>query len=279
MITTNEIPPSPALTPFIRCYTFREFDTEGCDLIRPWEATPDITLIFFFRDLPVCLRSPDTHKIIKYGTCCDIMGIGTQYNGEMTLNGNYSFFEINFKPGGLSQIFNIAACEILNRIVTADELFGAEIKILYEQLCGVVSTEDLSALADTFLLNQLKKQKPAYSKDIVVTVSNLILQKSGIINIVELAKEVNMSTRNLERYFISQTGLSPKLLCSIIRFHQAFSLKLSIPRENWASIALSCGYFDQMHLVREFKRFSGNAPMAFIRETPLTEVQYTGRLE
>lgn len=277
MITTCEISPSPILAPFIRCYIFREFDTGGINMIRPWEATPDITLIFFFKDLPVCLRSPETGQIVKRGTCCDIMGLGTQYNGEMTLNGNYSFFEINFKPGGLYKIFNISASEFLNRIVSAHDLFDAAIKILYEQLCEADNMEEMASLANTFLLNQLKKQKPVYSKDVIVNISNLILKNAGIVDITQLAQAANMSTRNLERHFIRQTGMSPKLLCCITRFNRAVSLKLDAPGENWTSVALSCGYFDQMHLVREFKRFSGNSPSVFIRETPLTEVHYTSR--
>ena len=279
MIITNEIPPSPTLTPFIRCYSYYEFDTRGADMIKPWHATYEISLVFFFKDLPVQLKSAETGQIVKQGTYCDIAGIGTQYNGEMTFNGRYAFFEIAFKPGGLYKIFNVSAGEFLNRIVGADDLFNAEIKILYEQLCGARNMKEMSSLANAFLLNRLKKQKPVYSKDIIVNTSNLILKNEGIVDIAQLARKANMSTRNLERYFIRQTGMSPKLFCCITRFNHALSLKLSAPRINWTSIAQSCGYFDQMHLVREFKRFSGNAPSAFFKETPLTEVRYTSRVE
>lgn len=279
MIITSEIPPAPALAPFIRCYTFRKFDTGGANMLIPWHANYEISLIFFFKDVPVHLRNPETAKIVKRGTCCDIVGIGTQYNGEMNLNGCYTFFAIAFKPGGLYKIFNVSAAEFLNRIVSADDLFGADIKILYEQLCGADNLEGMSSFANAFLLDQLKKQKPVYSKDIIVNASNLILKNEGIVDIARLAREANMSTRNLERYFIRQTGMSPKLFCCITRFNHAFSLKLDTPQKNWTSIAQSCGYFDQMHLVREFKRFSGNAPSAFFKETPLTEVHYTSKVE
>lgn len=38
MIATFEIAPSPALAQYVRCYTLREFDTGGKDLIKPWPA-------------------------------------------------------------------------------------------------------------------------------------------------------------------------------------------------------------------------------------------------
>jgi len=45
MITTTEIAPAPALAPFIRCYVFREFDTERFDLVKPWHASHETLLI------------------------------------------------------------------------------------------------------------------------------------------------------------------------------------------------------------------------------------------
>lgn len=32
------------------------------------------------------------------------------------------------------------------------------------------------------------------------------------------------------------------------------------PELNWTNIAYDCGYYDQMHLVRDFKMFSGATP-------------------
>jgi|KBSSwiStaDraftv2_1062776.scaffolds.fasta_scaffold6362777_1 hypothetical protein len=45
MITTTEIAPAPALAPFIRCYVYREFDTERFDLVKPWHASHETLLI------------------------------------------------------------------------------------------------------------------------------------------------------------------------------------------------------------------------------------------
>ena len=33
----------------------------------------------------------------------------------------------------------------------------------------------------------------------------------------------------------------------------------------WTALALQCGYFDQSHLVRDFRAFSGFTPGEFIR--------------
>lgn len=279
MITTTEIPPAPVLAPFVRCYAFREFDTKGANLLKPWHASHEISLFFFFKAFPVQLTDPKTGNILKKGSYCDIVGIGTQYNGDMIFNGCYAFFEIAFKAGGFNKIFNVYGSEFVNQIVCGEDIFSDEIKILYEQLYSAENTGKMAVLTNAFLLSYLNRQKQVDSKDIIMKISNLIIKKEGMVDIDKLAQEANMSIRNFERHFIRQTGTPPKLLCSITRFNHAFSLKLNNPGESWASIAALSGYFDQMHLIREFKRFSGNPPSAFIKETPLTEEHYLNRVK
>jgi len=55
MITASEFAPSPTLAPFIRSYTYREFDTRGTDVIKPWQTSHDTINIFFFKYLVASL--------------------------------------------------------------------------------------------------------------------------------------------------------------------------------------------------------------------------------
>jgi AraC-like DNA-binding protein len=47
---------------------------------------------------------------------------------------------------------------------------------------------------------------------------------------------------------------------------------------NWTSIAYDSGYFDQMHLVKDFKRFCGEAPSSLLKRVPLFEEKYISRV-
>jgi AraC-like DNA-binding protein len=279
MITATEIAPAPVLAPFVRCYSFREFDTKGRNLIKPWHASHEISMPFFFKAKPVSLSNPQTGQNISGGSYGEIAGLGSQYNGEMTFNGCYAFFEIYFKPNGFSKIFGLPAAEFTNYILHAEEVLDFNIKTFFEQLCHANGLSEMGCLANTFLLKYLRKQKSVDFKDRITAASNLILRHPGLQNIGQLAYEVNMSARNLERQFTRQVGISPKAFSCIARFNKAFNLKLKNHKLDWTTIAAECGYFDQMHLIKDFKKFAGNNPTTFLKQTPLTEEKYKSRIE
>jgi AraC-like DNA-binding protein len=279
MITTAEIAPSPLLAPFVRCYSFREFDTKGKDLIKPWHASHEVSMSFFFKAKPLQLINPQTGQIIRGGSQIGVTGLSTQYNGEMTFNGTYAFFEIYFKPNGFTKLVGTPSGEFVNYIIQADDVFSVSHKRLFEQLAVAQGVTQMGALADAFLLANLKKLNRVESKDSITAVSALILQNRGLINIDKLAGDANMSVRNFERKFLEQVGIAPKLFCCITRFSHAFNIKLKYPSIDWTSVATQAGYYDQMHLVKDFKKFAGNAPSTFLKQTPLTGETYTSRIE
>jgi AraC-like DNA-binding protein len=279
MITTSEIAPSPALAPYVRCYSFREFDTHNTNLTKAWHASHETTMPFFFKALPVKLVDTETGNILKTGNSYGISGLSTQYNGEMTFNGHYAWFEIIFKPNGFCKIFNIPTGKIVNQIIDGDEIFDRGIKLFFEQLCNAKGLMEMGKLADAYLLYYLHKRKSVNDKDKISLTICTIIKNGGLVNIDALAYSANMSIRNFERLFITEMAMSPKLFSCITRFNHALNLKLKYPGMHWTSIAHQSGYFDQMHLIKDFKKFSGAAPNLFIDNAPMTREKYESRVE
>jgi len=60
--------------------------------------------------------------------------------------------------------------------------------------------------------------------------------------------------------FRAYVGISPKTMARIFRFQTALAQLTSDPKCTLAEVAARCGYYDQPHFVREFKRFAGTAP-------------------
>lgn len=80
-----------------------------------------------------------------------------------------------------------------------------------------------------------------------------------------LARELGVSVRTLERRVRREVGLSPRALRRVLRFRRAFRLLDGAPPGTWTRVALAAGYYDQAHLIREFRRLAGAPPSAFFQ--------------
>ena len=278
MITTFEMAPSPALSPYVKRYVYREFDTHDIDLIKPKHAVHEIAMHFFFEGMPVKLVDTSTGKILKTGKRSGISGMSSQYVGEMTFNGFYSFFEIAFPPHGFHTLFKIPSVETINQILWSEEIFDASVTLLHEQLSEANNLTGMAAAADDYLLSRLCKNKQADYTSRMGFVIHSINNNFGLVNVGQLAYKANMSLRNFERYFTGEIGVSPKLFCCITRFNHALNIKLRNPTLEWTSVAHQCGYFDQMHLIKDFKKFSGEAPASLLKHAPLFKEEYVSSM-
>ena len=59
--------------------------------------------------------------------------------------------------------------------------------------------------------------------------------------------------------------MGPKQLSRILRFRHTSKL-LRDGVENLAGLALDCGYYDQAHMIREFRLLAGTSPLRYLRQ-------------
>ena len=78
-----------------------------------------------------------------------------------------------------------------------------------------------------------------------------------------LARTLGISLRQLERRFQNAVGLGPKHFTRMRRFQRVFQA-IEQQRPGWADAAAACGYYDQAHLVRDFREFAGQAPSVLL---------------
>ena len=86
---------------------------------------------------------------------------------------------------------------------------------------------------------------------------------SGRARIADVARELGFSVRQMERRFVDAVGISPKLFCRMQRFERMFS-RMQCQDARWVELAISCGYYDQAHLIRDFREFTGTTPTALL---------------
>jgi AraC-like DNA-binding protein len=88
----------------------------------------------------------------------------------------------------------------------------------------------------------------------------------GAVRIQNLADDSYLSLRQYERRFAAEIGFTPRLFARMTRFQVTLDAKRMSPGRSWLTIAHQLGYFDQMHMVRDFKKLSGFAPGAIFQQ-------------
>lgn len=100
----------------------------------------------------------------------------------------------------------------------------------------------------------------------VQTVAGLIRRAGGTAAVGGLIEGLHVSERHLLRVFRDAFGFGPKAFARSLRFLNAVDMADRIPGTDWAGIAAESGYFDQSHMIRDFRRFTGLTPACVLAE-------------
>jgi AraC-like DNA-binding protein len=127
---------------------------------------------------------------------------------------------------------------------------------------------DLFCTRVTGILKTLITQKPDSRKQ---QLFELIYSSKGSLTVKELSAKVFWSSRQINRYFNQQFGLSLKVYCNILRFRASLehikSGKL-FPEENFT---------DQAHFIREVKKYAGVTPGELFKNKNDRFIQFSAR--
>ena len=271
MVNTVEIRSCFLLQPFIRCYTFRESTENDTTVIRPLFATYECAITFNLIEKKYGFIKAGDGKLIypeeQLRSEIAVTGIGSQFAGFMTSDGAVRVFSIYFTPTGFYDLFGIPPSYYTDRIEEDEYACEKGLSFLYEALRESKTVGVMMHHAEAYFLGLLRQKKTNINSPILAMANKNILS-AGNITVEQSAINANMSLKTFERRFIEQVGTSPKLFGKIVRFNKALALKMQDMKRTWTSIAHECGYFDQMHFIKDFKRFSGNTPNNFFRHSP-----------
>lgn len=145
--------------------------------------------------------------------------------------------------------------ELIDNNLDANDVFGKQINFVNERLHEASNNIEIKNIIENFLLDQLYKMKPALPFDYAV--QEMFKGNNSIENI---ASRACLSLRQFERVSKMRIGIPPKLFARIIRFSKAYRMREENDDISWTDIAHQCGYFDQMHFIKDFKSFTGATP-------------------
>ncbi|WP_280152227.1 helix-turn-helix domain-containing protein [Piscinibacter sp. XHJ-5] len=78
----------------------------------------------------------------------------------------------------------------------------------------------------------------------------------------DVARHFRLSERSVQRRFVAEFGLAPKVFLRLVRIQHALRLLQQRCAAPLADLALACGFSDQAHLTRELRVLAGFTPTA-----------------
>lgn len=255
--------PQPTLQPFIANIMIGEFKVPNNEVtpMAIFPASPQQCIYFYPRD-PV--------KTCKHGDSVftklpSSIVVAAQINRiNINLGNDHLVICVSFRPGMLNKLLQTPIAHIKDNSYATEFFLGNEIRLINEQLSAVTSHTKMIALIEAFFL--AKCNRHSFEQQPFDYAVATMLRSDGLISIDKAAALSCLSNRQFERYFHERIGFSPKLFNRIIRFSKAYRLKESNPSISWTKIAYETGYYDQMHLIKDFKEFAGVTPTLLSEE-------------
>lgn len=195
-------------------------------------------------------------KVIAFGST-------TYPRGGTHFSGNIREFAIFFKPLAMRQLFRIPTYLLLNDDCEGVNLLGKKIEDLWSRIAESKSFYEQIQAAEDYLLPFAIE---THEHSVIAKMAHHIFQVKGILRIDQLATQAGLSPRQFERRFVDEIGVPPKLFARITRFQRALDAKRSSPDRSWLNLAHEFGYFDQMHMIRDFRILGGATPGEVFRE-------------
>ncbi|MCZ6775623.1 MAG: AraC family transcriptional regulator [Ignavibacteria bacterium] len=178
---------------------------------------------------------------------------------EFQPSGAINLLGVRFHAHGIFPFLHLPLLEMTDRVVALHEVWNSLSKELGPRMFEASEDRRKIDLVEDLLLTMVGKRDLRPDTHVKNAVE-CIVSNEGQISIEELTRQIGLGRRQLERKFALQVGVSPKLYTRIIRFQKIINLVQKAEDYEWPDVLVDCGYYDQSHLIRDFKAFSGRTP-------------------
>jgi AraC-like DNA-binding protein len=254
--------PHQKLQPLIEQYVYRKIIVPEGSCINKIMPLRSVSSIDFFLGNQFETIDFQTGLSVPF-IRCTIRGPRTHILYSIRLTGEFISFTIKFKPTGLYRLLGTPMDSFTDKALNADVIEQIPLNKIADDLLNAPDLSYCIDIVEPYLL--LLSEKGKTVPPIIEKAADLLEEQSQqLYPITQLANESYLSVRQLERSFIRYIGISPKTYYRMHRFLQLLQAKNNAPGEKWGSLAHEFGYYDQMHLVKEFKDFLKVTPSSFV---------------
>jgi AraC-like DNA-binding protein len=247
------IKPSLTLAPYVKHYWFLKTD----DIMQsPQRIIPTGSVSFTIHRGDALYSSQHNDFQPKYF----LNGQSMSYS-DLTYSGTVDMICIVFNPIGAKVFFDLPMILVNNQNVSIDSICDAQMVELGNRVADMTDKKVCVEIIEQFLLKRLHFFQPYDFRRLSAVINSINI---GETDILSLSQKACLGYKQFKRIFSIYVGSNPKDYLRTIRFQRALFTLQTKPDISLTELAYECNFYDQSHLIKEFKHFSGYTPGEYI---------------
>jgi len=231
------LPPAP-LAPFVECFWLRSKPDPGASGTAAHRILPDGCLDIVFSPRGAVVVGAMTRPLlVPAREASPLLGV-------------------RFRPGMATAFLKVPAAELTDGRAPLEAIWSDGGLVADEIGSGLGRCDGVSRLA-RLLLDRLPAAT-SVPPDVRAAVAGIVAG-GGRSDMARIAGQAGVSRQHLARRFAIWVGITPKTLSRVVRLREVLrAARVATP--NWAALAAELGYYDQSHLIAEFRSLAGVTP-------------------
>jgi AraC-like DNA-binding protein len=222
---------------------------------------------------PVAGRSSNVDRLPDGRTTLVLRATADGQGGDLTVAGprTRALFKdasgiaraviLQFKPGWSVPLLGVAANELTDRFIKLESIWGhAGGELCLELLAARNLPEVIERLSRAIAVRADRAFESASAR--LARRAVRMLEREEV-RVESVAKQLGVTARHLRRAFTESIGIGPKDFARAVRLQRA--VRRLATSSDWVRIAADSGYYDQAHLIAEFRNLVGLTPGAFLK--------------
>ena len=174
---------------------------------------------------------------------------------------NSTIIGIKFKQKGTTNFIKESLNRYKNKIIPLNDTPVHNAELLAKKVRNLNDESKIKRILDYYMLVNVDMVEGSSKK--FFHACDLIFN-SNVKSVKQVCEKCSCSNKHLISLFTYRMGLSPGVVLRINKFLKAMKSINDKSFTTWPQLALECGYYDQAHLINEFKKFSGISPQHFL---------------
>jgi AraC-like DNA-binding protein len=229
--------------------------------------------LFFNDGYPVVVFMQNTHQNVKIsvdghtecvGNAWVCGGVLRNVYGESQLQFD-GCLVIRFHAVTFFQLFDIKEdCFQAKQVFNFSKIAGKRFKVLEDAYYQHSSLENRMKVVVKFLSEKMS----SYSYPKVLVEIQKLINRQGNLTVKDVLDDYTgcINYKWLERNFKKHLGTSPQSYILMRRFLNAYIALDASTSKDLLQIAINNGYYDDNHLIKDFRRFAGSPPKTYFKE-------------